>query len=206
MSRSGENERFRKKYELLPPFQFNCIPCCWNYLVSTRGYRSKRTDEKLGVKFGGEMDTCVYLDAPENNVNGVVKTDKTDKEGTPLKRTVHHSVSYQLYTPPTMTKPEVLAIGKPVNARIESILAKKIQDAKILDGCCTTYSDAALLEFYREKIEKDSLKGTCCYPGREKMESICTELIKQNYTNLTMPQNHYCHNIITFNTPIFVRS
>lgn len=166
---------FMSDYDLDPQgrpsdaeFDIKCAGCCWQYLTKKRKYDSE-TDSESGsarkVKFG-EAETSCFLAPIERGKNekvirnGQVKIKRTTSLGRKGPRPFASSVTYQLYGP---NKPSRLAEVKDMPVRVEAIAVTVLKERDQLKGCYFNYANAALLELYREKQGKDSLKGECVW-------------------------------------------
>ena len=157
---SQHSMAFQGKYQLNPPFDWNCAGCCYQYLTEVRNYQ--RVHDIRMVKFDNAVTSC-YVDGPQgpNGVHGVVKTGLNPNLGIAGPRPVDQSHSFQLYGPVASSG---LAVGANMTARIEAIAVTQITGCIKVLNCYFSYADATLLEFYRQQNNKPSLDGQCCWP------------------------------------------
>ena len=98
------------------------------------------------------------------NEHGQFKTYQNDQFGNPVPGPlVRNYGTFRLYSAQPMPRPEQIAIGVPVTARIESIAIVAVTDEKIM-GSYLNYNNAALCELYRQNINNPHLpplQGTC---------------------------------------------
>ena len=158
--RIHSSNAFVQHYQLAAPFNIDCVGCCWDYLVNARQYQPYY-DNFNYVKFShNPAHVSMYVDGPELAIhsNGKIKTDYDHNLGHPGPRTVKQGHSYQIYVPPNQAGPDQLALGKQATVRIEAIAVPKLKGCHELDGCYFNYCDAALLELYRAREKKTTIR------------------------------------------------
>ena len=158
--RLDSSENFRRHYDIHPDFDLECIGCCYKYLTRDRGYENVIGNFNQ-VKYGNAANwTDCFLTGPnERGTNGQFKTHHDLNLGKLSKRTLQDCLTYQFYTAPDINT-DVIAMGVPVKARLESIAIQKMK-LDLVNGSKLNYHNAALLELYREKEGHQSLQGTC---------------------------------------------
>ena len=158
---NDDSRDFQALYQLNPPFDLNCAGCCFQYLVQGRNYQLIRYQARI-VKHHNANTSC-FVAGPQGNsgVHGVIKTLNDLNLGRLGPRTVQRSHSYQLYGPQA---PAGLAVGAQMVARIEAIAINQVTQPVKVQDCYFNYTDAALIELYREQEGEQSLAGQCCWP------------------------------------------
>ena len=157
---NADSENFKRQYNIQPNFDLECIGCCYKYLTEDRGY-----EHVIGnfnqVKYGNAANwtDCFLTGRTERGTHGQFKTRHDLNLGQLSKRTLQECLTYQFYTAPNIN-PDVIAMGVPIKARLESIAVHKVKP-DLVNGSKLNYHNAALLELYREKNCEESLHGTC---------------------------------------------
>lgn len=137
----------------------NCVGCCWSYLVGTRGYAS--AIGVIQVYYGNPTVSC-FVDGPQGRAgkHAVIQTGHDIMLGQVGNRPVQQSISFQLYYPPGLAM-RTLAIGAPIQARIESISVTQLASPVQLQDCYFNYCNAALVELSLQRFQIASFQGTC---------------------------------------------
>lgn len=158
----GKDEReFQDAYiKDPPPFDINCVGCCYAYLTRVRQYSSKEKSDADKVLFpnqSGSGTTACRVKVGEGGGQGQIRTEADSKLGQPSStRLTGNSRTYQLYGTPSGGLP----IGQAVQARLESVAIDVVETSE-LQGGVFNYASATLTEMYREQRKLNSLKGQC---------------------------------------------
>lgn len=157
---NDDSENFRRQYDIQPDFDLECIGCCYKYLKEDRGYELVIGNFNQ-VKYGNAANwtDCFLTARNEHGTHGQFKTGHDINLGELSRRTIQNCLTYQLYTAPDIN-PDVIAMGVPVQARLESIAIQKVK-LNLINGSKLNYHNAALLELYRQKKDRQSLQGKC---------------------------------------------
>jgi len=165
---AGQDENsigFQNQYNINVEWYINCAACCWTYLTQIRNYQIQQGNDTR-VIYGQVQNLVQCYIAPRSpqNEHGQFKTYQNDQFGNPVPGLLVRNFStFRLYSVQPVERPEQIAIGVPVTARIESIAIKAVTDQKIM-GSYLSYNNAALCELYRQNVNHPvlpPLQGTC---------------------------------------------
>lgn len=167
---AGQNDdtkKFQQQYEISVEWNLNCTACCWTYLTQYRKYQTRQGDDTQ-VTFGEAKETwtqCFISPKQDNSKHGQFKTDNKSNDTSLYGRRVPGSLikrnsTIRLYSVDRTPEPTVIGSAINVVARIESIGVPSVEDHNV-KGSCLSYSNAAILELYREKKMKRALQGVC---------------------------------------------
>ena len=181
---AGQDENsigFQQQYNINVDWFINCAACCWTYLTQTRHYQIQQGNDTR-VTFGQQnLVQCYIAPRTPQNVHGQFKTFQNDQFGNPVQGLLVRNYStFQLYSAQQVERPEQIAIGTPVTARIESIAIIAVTDQKIM-GSYLSYNNSALCELYRERVHDPflpPLQGTCYTTQYIHQEDVKPEMDK----------------------------
>lgn len=179
---SDEGREFAKTYHLQLEFPVECLGCCLDYLTDVREY------ERLDVAAQDSELVCFlpsgvytvpavscFVKRSQRGPHGQVATGQDPTLGKSEKTAVTGGETYRFYSPAGG-----LAVGTVITARMESLEIRKAS-SELLASIYLNYTDATLLELYREQHETlGSLKGTCRV---KKREEAMPNINKLNITN-----------------------
>ena len=95
----ADSVNFARHYRIEPPFDINCIVCCFKYLVGSREYQYV-DGNSYQVKFGRAIDwtDCFLLGPKGRRKHGQFSTGKDINLGTVINRAIQSGLTYQFYT------------------------------------------------------------------------------------------------------------
>ncbi|KAF2077658.1 hypothetical protein CYY_001045 [Polysphondylium violaceum] len=152
-------------------FEITCPECCLKFLLIERGYQLQHGANGCNTR-------VIYSDQPTIDcfLKGPSKRGKYPRLkahpdlniGVPFKRNVSQSHSYQLYAiqdEPQKYPLSPLIIDQVVE-RLESVAIDALSPQDI-SGCTLNFCNAALLELYCKKYNKQSFRGIVVIPAQD---------------------------------------